>query len=122
EMSAADLARRVEEVGGVPFIRPVGVDYLTHDELRAYLREVVDAEYPREKAEPEARLLRALDLIDPGLDLRAERLRLMEQNVAGFYDERPDHRRLFVVSAERRLSPLNQLILSHELRHAIQDQ
>jgi hypothetical protein len=122
EISAAELAARVAEVGGVPFLRPVGVDYLTHQELGAYLRQVVDTEYPPEKAEPDERLLTAFDLIDPGLDLRAERLRLMEQNIAGFYDERPQHRRLFVVSAEPRLSPLNQLVLAHEMRHALQDQ
>ena len=41
---------------------------------------------------------------------------------SGFYDERPGEKRLYAVSAERRLTPANQLVLSHELRHALQDQ
>ena len=34
----------------------------------------------------------------------------------------PSSERLYVVSEERKLTPMNQLVLSHELRHALQDQ
>jgi len=40
----------------------------------------------------------------------------------GFYDERPNKRRLYAVSEHQRLTPANQIILAHELRHALQDQ
>src|SRR5262249_19226591 len=35
---------------------------------------------------------------------------------------RPGKQRLFAVSADRTLTPANQLVLAHELRHALQDQ
>src|SRR5206468_3682505 len=89
---------------------------------RVYLREVVDSEYPKAKADDDARTLRAFDLIDVGLDLRQARLALLEQNIAGFYDERPERRRLYVVSDTQTLTPLNQVVLAHEMRHALQDQ
>jgi hypothetical protein len=60
--------------------------------------------------------------LSPQTDLRDLRARVLEENIAGFYDERPGKKRLYAVSDDRRLSPSNQLILSHELRHALQDQ
>ena len=42
-------------------------------------------------------------------DLRALRARVLEDNVVGFYDERPGKRRLYAVSDDRRFSPMNQV-------------
>ena len=73
------------------------------EELGAYLRELFDAEYPRGQARADERLLQAFDLLPPGTDLRALRARVLEDNVAGFYDERPGKRRLYAVSDDRDL-------------------
>ena len=81
-----------------------------------------DDEYPEDKARIDQRALGALGLLPPGLDLRRLRADLLEQNIAGFYDERPGKKRLYAVSEDKRLTPLNQIVLSHELRHALQDQ
>lgn len=122
ELSEAELQQEIAEVGGVPFREPVAVDFMDRDGLGRYLRELFDAEYPPERAAAEARTLAAFDLLPPSTDLRAERERLLLDNVVGFYDERPGRRRLYAVSAERRLTPANQMVLAHELRHALQDQ
>ena len=110
------------EAGGLPFRRDVPVAFLGHEELATYLRELFDAEYPVAQARADERLLQALDLLPPGTDLRALRARVLEDNVAGFYDERPGKRRLYAVSDDRTLTPMNQIVLAHELRHAQQDQ
>ncbi len=122
EVTPARLQREVEEAGGLPFRRDVPVAFLSPQELSGYLRELFDAEYPPEVALVDERLLRAFDLLPEGTDLRAVRARVLEDNVAGFYDERPDRRRLYAVSAERAFTPMNQVVLAHELRHALQDQ
>jgi hypothetical protein len=122
ETTPDELRSLVETIGGVPFLAPVAIDYLSYEALSEYLRALVESDYPVAEASGDARMLAAFDLLEPGTDLRALRLRLLEQNVAGFYDERPEKRRLFVVSEERRLTALNQIILAHELRHAVQDQ
>lgn len=122
DMSGDDLQREVAEIGQTPFRTPVVFDYLDRGQLVAYLKEVIDAEYPRPKADADARTLVAFGLLDPGTDLRQLRIRLLEENVAGFYDDRPGRKRLYAVSADRRLTPTNQMILAHELRHALQDQ
>lgn len=122
EVTGERLQEEVAEAGGLPFRQDVPVDFLKREELAAYLRELFDAEYTVEQARADERLLRALDLLPPGTDLRALRARVLEDNVAGFYDERPGKRRLYAVSEDRTFSPMNQVVLAHELRHALQDQ
>ena len=121
-ISEVELQREVADVGGIPFKRGVPVDFLTHEQMARYFEELFDSEYPRERATAEQRLLRMLDLLPQDTDLRKLRARLLLENVIGFYDERPDKKRLFAVSADRTLTPANQLVLAHELRHALQDQ
>jgi hypothetical protein len=122
EVSPAELQSDVAEVGGVPFKAPVPLDFIAPAALSAYLKDVLDDEYPRSRADADARLLIALDLLPPGTSLRDLRARLLEDNVAGFYDERPGRKKLFAVSEDRTMTPSNQIVLAHELRHALQDQ
>jgi hypothetical protein len=122
EMSADELQDEVAAAGEVPFRGRVPVDYLDPKDLPRYLGEVLDDEYPEARARADARLLEAFGLVPRGTDLRAVRRRLLEANVAGFYDDRPGRKRLYAVSEDRRLTAANQLVLSHELRHALQDQ
>jgi hypothetical protein len=121
-LSEAELQKEVAEAGGLPFKRDVPVDFISHERMARYFEELFDDEYPKERARQEERLLRALDLLPAGTDLRALRARLLLENVIGFYDERPGRKKLFAVSADRTLTPTNQLVLAHELRHALQDQ
>jgi uncharacterized membrane protein len=121
-VTPAQLQEEVADVGGIAFRRDVPIAFLGREELVSYLREVFDSEYPAEQARRDERLLRAFDLLPLGTDLRAIRARVLEENVVGFYDERPDRRRLYAVSGDRSLTPMNQIILAHELRHALQDQ
>jgi hypothetical protein len=122
EVTGARLQDEVAEAGGLPFRKDVPVDFLKREDLASYLRDLFDAEYPVSQARADERLLRAFDLLPPGTDLRALRARVLEENVAGFYDERPGKRRLYAVSEDRSFSPMNQIVLAHELRHAQQDQ
>jgi hypothetical protein len=117
-----ELQREVADVGGVPFRSAVPLDFMTHAELLRYVQKLVEEDYPAEEAEADRRGLVAFGLLTPDTDLRALRQRLLEDNVAGFYDERPGKKRLYAISADRQLTPSNQLVLSHELRHALQDQ
>jgi hypothetical protein len=122
ESTEAELQKEVEEVGGIPFRSNVAIDFIGRPELARYLRDVFDSEYPEAQARADARVLVAFDLLPPGTDLRAVRAKVLEENIAGFYDERPGKKRLYAVSNDQRLTPVNQVILAHELRHALQDQ
>jgi len=122
DVTGERLQEEVAEAGGLPFRENVPVAFLKREELGAYLRELFDAEYPVALARADERLLQAFDLLPPDTDLRALRARVLEENVAGFYDERAGKRRLYAVSEDRSFSPMNQIVLAHELRHAQQDQ
>lgn len=122
EVTGSELQAEVAELGGVPFRSEVPLDFMTRDQMAAYVKDMIETEYPPAKASIDARLLRAFGLLDSVSDLRALRTRLLLENVAGFYDERPGRKRLYAVSADRRLTPVNQMVLAHELRHAVQDQ
>jgi hypothetical protein len=122
EMSGEELQREVVEVGGVPSRGPVPLDFIGPAELDRYLTDVFDEEYPPARAEADQRALVAFDLLPAGTRLREMRAKVLRENIAGFYDERPGRKRLYAVSADRRLTPANQLVLSHEIRHALQDQ
>lgn len=122
DVSGTRLQEEVARVGGIPFRWDVPIAYMGHDELVRYLDDLLEEEYPPAVAEADQRMLVAFDLLEPGTDLRALRARMLEDNVAGFYDERPGRRRLYSVSDDRSLTPMNQIVLAHELRHALQDQ
>jgi DNA-binding transcriptional ArsR family regulator len=122
EMTGPELQEAVAKAGGIPFRWDVPIAFMSKAELDAYLREVIASEYPASVAHLDERLLEGFDLLAPGTNLAALRERLLEENVVGFYDERPGRRRLYAVSDDRRLTPMNQIVLAHELRHALQDQ
>jgi hypothetical protein len=122
ELTPEELKRKVEEVGGLRFVRDVPIDFMSREELAGYIRDLFDAEYPIELAEREERMLRGIGFLSEGQDLRTIRERVLNENIAGFYDERPQAKKLFAISAGRKLNLMNQLVLSHELRHALQDQ
>jgi hypothetical protein len=122
DLTGPELQKEIGDAGGIPFKADVPVAFMTRPELSRYLKELLDTEYPESRARVDQRTLVAFDLLSRETDLRALRAKVLEDNIAGFYDERPGKKRLYAVSDDRRLSPMNQLILSHELRHALQDQ
>ncbi len=116
------LQKEVEDAGGVPFLHDVPVAFLDPEQLSSYLEESFDEEYAPAEARRDERLLEAFGLLPAGTDLRALRARVLEENVVGFYDDRPGRKQLYAVSEDRTLTPMNQIVLAHELRHALQDQ
>jgi len=121
-VSPDELKQRVAKVGGLGFDRDVPVNFMSRDELARYIRDLFDEEYPTDYAEREERMLRGFGFLTDGQDLRTIREKVLGENVAGFYDERPGVKKLFAISSGQSLNLMNQLVLSHELRHAIQDQ
>ena len=122
-MTGPELQKEVAEAGGIPFKADVPLDFMSRRRPRALPEGGAGRGVPRGQGpRPTSARSTAFGLLAPGTDLRALRAQVLEENIAGFYDERPGHQRLYAVSADRRLSPANQLILAHELRHALQDQ
>jgi len=98
--------------------RPFGREVLTKAQIGDRLRDKIAKEYTPEEIGTEARILKHLGLLPPELDYQATILKLLMEQVAGFYD--PDAGKLFI--ADWLDSSLQRPALAHEIQHALQDQ
>ena len=121
-VSVEDLTTKVEKIGQLSLQREVRIDFMSRENLGRYIKKLFGKEYPVSLARREERMLRAFGFLESGQDLRAIRQRVLNENIAGFYDERPGVKTLFAISSGTSLNVMNQMILAHELRHAVQDQ
>ena len=123
----AEYSRRVEEVRGRKFSRPVMASEIDKAQLRRVLRAKLAEGLP---ASPEEyfRTLSALGLIDETPGLSDTLVDFYASQVIAFYD--PEPRRFFVIQGAEALEGggeemqgmAQSLIYSHELTHALQDE
>ncbi len=112
----AALSRFVEDQRELEFLRPVEVQVLTDEPFLALL--FADAEENREETDQSEKVLRALGLIEPGVDLFEAFTSFYGDAVLGFYDAETDQ--LVIRGSE--LSAYTRTTLVHELAHALDDQ
>lgn len=112
----SELEAFVEKTRGLKFLHPVKVTLLDD---KAFRKRIAEASKP-DKAEADklARVLRALDLIKPGVDLVKAQQALLGGAVVGYYDSKA--KALFVRGGKP--TPAVRQVLVHELTHAVQDQ
>lgn len=114
------IAARVERLRRLDFARPVDARLVPREEVgrrfsAGYLRRYTEREAARDE-----QVLAALRLVPEGTDLRSLVARLLDQGVAGFYNPRAD--RLYAGSTGGALSAYDEVVLAHELDHALVDQ
>jgi hypothetical protein len=117
----ATLERRVEAIRGLRFRtlpRPQEVSPAT---ARREGLEDFDRSYPPARRRADEEVLKLLGLIEPGVDLRGVSASIFGQAVAGYYDPRSGRLRV-VRGAQTANRVLNEITLSHELTHALEDQ
>ena len=103
---------------GLPFKKEVDVEVLDDDAfLEALYEEPADAPEEREDRDPEP-TLKALGLLEDDVDLEDEVTDSLDEGVVGFYD--PESERLVVRGRE--LDAFVEMVIVHELVHALQDQ
>ncbi|MDX1657342.1 MAG: hypothetical protein R3343_00840 [Nitriliruptorales bacterium] len=114
------VAAVVESIRGLEFEQVPEPTIVPPDELAERIGQELQAYTPEDAAEDE-RILVALGVLTPDDDLRALIIRGYSEQVAGYYD--PETRELVVgvedVSA--RLGRIEELVLAHELQHALAD-
>ncbi len=114
------ISGRVERLRDLDFDRPVDARLVSPTDVgerfsRGYLRR-----YSAREAERDQQVLIALGLLPEGTDLRGLTSRLLSEGVAGFYNPRTG--RLFAGSTGAALTPYDEIVLAHELDHALTDQ
>jgi len=118
EETADEVIQRVEKLRGLEFTAPVRKGVKTREEISSYLNEQIQEEYSREELEKEGRLLSKLGLIPSTIDYREFILKLLAEQVGGFYDQ---ENKIFYIAS---WLPVEQQkpTMVHELTHALQDQ
>ena len=104
----------------LPALNPVTRAFLTRGELIGYVEQMLDEEYPPERARDDAIFYHAFDFMPLDTDLRQIQLDVLAEQIAGFYD--PEIEAMFVISSQAELSAMNQILYAHEFTHALQDQ
>jgi hypothetical protein len=112
----ADVEAFVSRTRGLAFKRKVPVQLLDGAAFKARLLK--DAAEDEADTEVDGRVLAALGLIEPDVDLYKVLLRFIGDAVVGFYDT--DTHELVVRAGT--LTPYARATLAHELTHALDDQ
>jgi hypothetical protein len=116
-----EIARRVEALRGLRFDslpRPVSV---TPSQARREGLEDLDRSYPEARRRADEQLLQLLGLIDPSVDLREVTASVFAEGVAGYYDPRTKRMRV-VRGTDSGQRVVAEMVLAHELTHALEDQ
>jgi hypothetical protein len=115
------IAKRVEALRGLRFEslpRPVEV---TPEQARREGLEDLDRSYPEAHRRADEQVLKLLGLIDASVDLRDVSASVFSEGVAGYYDPRTKRMRT-VRGAATGTKVLAEMVLAHELTHALEDQ
>ncbi|HSD11152.1 MAG TPA: hypothetical protein VLF14_09220 [Candidatus Binatia bacterium] len=134
QRAAARIERGLEQQRGLRFLSPVPMEIKSPEELQTYLRRELDRQYSPEQIRGLEQVYERLGLWPANVDLGEALLKLYNTQIAGFYDAEVGT--LFLVPSAVppvgwRMSTLefllqrdlvNEMLLSHELTHALQDQ
>ncbi len=112
---------QVEKATGLTFKTPPTVEQRSTEEVRAFLEKEFNEKLPALELEGASRAYKLLGFLPDTMDLRRYLLRLLGEQVIGYYD--PATKVLYVVSdTSAGRAALVEVTIAHELVHALQDQ
>lgn len=120
EAGFEDVVRRTEEIRGLQFKQPVSFSRLDKPELAALLEREMDRLISEEDWSSIEDSLVLLGAAPKGISLRELYRGLLGEQVAGLYD--PHTKQMHVVGNLSLKVALTQIVLEHELTHALTDQ
>ncbi|MFL6231519.1 MAG: hypothetical protein ACJ76N_00125 [Thermoanaerobaculia bacterium] len=122
----AEVLETAEKYRGLKAVRPVPAGSMSPRQLKAQLREALPKDLPPAELKALEVSLKAFGLIPERMDLGRYLPELLSSQVAGFYDT--DRKFLALVDPTRGTSRRGErqadedMVLVHELTHALQDQ
>jgi hypothetical protein len=116
--AADDLIPIVARLRGLAPKAPIQKGVKSREEISLFLKQEVDDHYQKSDLKNQGILLQKLGLIPSDLDYAAFTLKLLAEQVGGFYD--PEKKAFFIAG----WLPLDEQkpAMVHELTHAVQDQ
>lgn len=116
--TVARTLARVVQLRGVPSTRPVPGVKLGRDQLVGKVKDKALREYPADALRREGQLLQLFGFAPPSFDYLNEMLKLLEQQLEGFYE--PKNGTMYLAADLKGKEAA--ATLAHELVHALQDQ
>jgi hypothetical protein len=114
------IKRRVERIRGLRFRRPLKVSFLSPERAQRIFRSRMRSEYSDARRRVDEEVLKLLGLIEPSVDLQGVLAAVADEEVLGFYDDRT--KQLVVIRKPTDSEGLLEIVLAHELVHALEDQ
>jgi len=117
-----DAFPTVIEMTGIEEPEPVPIVMLWRSEIREFLLETVDREYPEDELVKRGECMSALGFLPMGYDLEGGFIRLITDEAGAFYDPHTDDLKGIADLPPMLKTPqMQKMIISHELTHALQD-
>ena len=113
------VMKDVERLRGMPFLQPVEKGICTAAEFKDFVLAEMKKELPEKKLRAMEAAYTALGLLPPGTDLKAEAVKLLAGQVAGYYN--PETKSFKLVRG-RAKGAAALIAVAHELTHALDDQ
>ncbi len=116
--TADELVQTAAKLRGLEPKVPILKGIKNREEISRYLAEKVQEEYQGGELQEEGKMLKRLGLIPPSMDYKDFILKLLTEQVGGFYN--PDNKTLYIAS----WLPVEEQkpVMIHEITHALQDQ
>jgi hypothetical protein len=115
----ARIARRVEALRGLRFERRPVPQRVSAAQARREGLEDLDRSSSAVRRRVDEEVLKLLGLIEPSADLRTLSASVFGEGVAGYYDPRSERLRIVAGATP---GALGEVVLAHELVHALEDQ
>jgi hypothetical protein len=117
-----EILTEVENIRHLKVSKPVSVGIKTTKELNKYLAKTIDKEYSDIEIRKEKLLYQHFGVIEKSMDFKQALLNLYTQQIAGLYDDKS--KEFFIIERNGQSSDDGEtdVVVSHELVHAIQDQ
>jgi hypothetical protein len=116
------VSARVELIRGLKFTKPVEPRFLSAGEFTRRVTRDFERQFTDEEAVVNSRLLSLLGAMPAGADLKELISGALGAGVLGFYDDDSGELVVRESGGDRGLNPMEEVVLAHELDHALTDQ
>lgn len=106
------------KITGLPILHPVKRRLVTRDQVVEYLQRQLQHGHDAQRLERSALVLKKFGLLPQDFALRPFLVKLLREQIAGYYDDKTDTVNLLDWVPPKEQKP----VLAHELTHALQDQ
>ena len=113
-----DLAKQVSKRRGLPLKKPIARGVMSRDQIEKRILQRLTEDYAEADVAGEERGMKRLGLFPAELDYKEAVIKLLREQIAGFYD--PKQKELYI--ADWIADDLQKIVLVHEIDHALQDQ